>query len=195
MKKNLKKNNDLTPYGIDKFAKIPTYVKVGFLKFFLIGAIYYYLFNAIEANLIGTGPDAGSIEVMILIIIITGLILGLIQEFIINNAAKAFLKDNEDIRKYIFVKKTKLSSLFLNLLYGIIIMAILIPINSILVRSNITITNLIALPFTLLGGLEPYKGTCPFTFGLIYCVIDYVFIFSKYGIIKLIEKKKMAKGE
>ncbi len=150
--------NNLDPYAIDKLAKIPAGVKVGFLKFWAAGATYYFI-------AIPVGPY---LKDDLDLIVILCLVLGLVIEYIVNNIIRWMNNDKQKTLQYCFYEKKSLASLFINILYATF-MVILIYLTYFLISLIFTKLNI-----DLIQGVG--FGAEPTIFGILFFLYDLVVI-------------------
>lgn len=159
---------EFNPYSVDKLAKVPTWIKALFVKFWFAGAICYFCLWGL-GNYINSQLD---------LVVLTGIVMGLITDLIINNAFLYFQSDKREYEKYMFITVSgkKIWPIFANIILGIIEQFGVIGIYSLI---NSQIDN----PSKMLG-VEPIL------YGLFFVLIDMALISIKHLIQKLIKKIK-----
>lgn len=157
---------EFNPYSVDKLAKVPTWIKALFVKFWFAGAICYFCLWGL-GNYINSQLD---------LVFLTGIVMGLITDLIINNAFLYFQSDKREYEKYMFITISgkKIWPIFANIILGIVEQFGIIGIYS-LINSQID---------------NPSKtlGVEPILYGLFFVLIDMALISIKNLIQKLIKK-------
>lgn len=157
---------EFNPYSVDKLAKVPTWIKALFVKFWFAGAICYFCLWGL-GNYINSQLD---------LVFLTGIVMGLITDLIINNAFLYFQSDKREYEKYMFITVSgkKIWPIFANIILGIVEQFGIIGIYS-LINSQID---------------NPSKtlGVEPILYGLFFVLIDMALISIKNLIQKLIKK-------
>lgn len=154
------------PYKIDKLSKIPTSIKVLFVKFWVAGAICYFIRMGLGVYI--TDP----LDMLVL----TGIVTGLVTDLFVNTAFLYFESDKKEYHKYMLVPVSckKIWTLFVNIPYGLIEV---IAIHYIYVFLNMYVVN---------GNLVVE----PLLYGIIFLLVDMAFISIKNLIVMLIGKRK-----
>ena len=150
--------------------KIPAPVKAFFIKFWFNGAICYFIFWGL--GMLINGLD---------MIVILGIVLGMANDLLVNNTLR-FLAITEGANdKWMMFPKKKYWTFFANMVYSIIVLAIVIWIYSI-----------INMGLNLINGTEGMigLGVEPILFGIFYVAIDMLFISMKKLLIRIIEDAK-----
>lgn len=165
-KENKDQSQEFNPYSVDKLSKVPTWIKALFVKFWFAGAICYFCFWGL-GNYIPSQLD---------LIVLTGIVMGLITDLIINNAFLYFQSDKREYEKYMFITVSgkKIWPIFANIVLGIVEQFGIVGIYS-LINSHID------KPGEMLG-VEPIL------YGLFFVLIDMTLISIKNLIRKLIKK-------
>ncbi len=156
----------LDPYNIDKVSKIPYGVKLYFLKWWSGGAVFF---------LVGFGLNIAGYDLIFLL----GLLMGLCNEYVVHRLIK-WMSEPEQYKKYVMVPFTSFVSLFVNLLYGMVLSVSAFGVYALL---RVLATTLIS--DTLIVPVEPLF------FGLICLGWDRLFLLIK----ECIQVKKGAHHE
>ncbi|MDY0209974.1 MAG: hypothetical protein RBQ91_01025 [Acholeplasma sp.] len=170
LKNNPDKNNGYNPYGIDKLSNVKPSVKIGFMKFWLSGAVFFLSFTALSAS----AYDVFDRMVFLF------LLLGLGIEYIMNKVIIWMNNDNQPTLKYLpfHLKRTSIFSLLASMGYA----AIMILSSYFLIEWIMSI----GIPSVgmIMFGFD-YKAVDPISFGLIYWLMDFIWISTKnYLLIK-----------
>lgn len=151
------------PYKIDKLAKIPSWIKACFIKFWVAGAIcYFFLFSFVLSSFAQLDK-----------LVFTGVMLGVIFDMVVNPAMLYFESDKKEFHPYILLpfSAKKIWTLLINIPIGILTVWIINLGYSVIIPNN----NLI-------------KGVEPISFGLMYLAIDMFFVSIK-NLLILVNKK------
>lgn len=181
--KNIDPNQTPNPYSIDKLSKMKPGVKIGFLKYWVIGASFLLSHM--------TPPFAsqdGSTEKVAMVLIAT-----LMMEFMANNIIIWMHNDKTPTYDYLpfgFIERKSIKSLFSTMLYVIIIVTATFFLNY---GINI-LSEAIRIP-TIAGLFTGYSDSVePFSFALYFLIIDFIWFRTKKLIIKLKNRNKDDKG-
>ena len=160
------------PYEIDKLSKIKPKYKIGFLKFWAAGAVCFFI-------AIPLGPYLADV---LDLIVALGLVLGIVIEYIVNNVIRWMNNENQPTLSFCLYEKKNLSSLFINIAYGL------------------AMVFLIYFTYAGLGSLiEIFKldlfsdfdfGVEPVLFGLLFLLYDGIVIYIKNRIKNGLKKGK-----
>ncbi len=171
-----KENNEqeFNPYKIDKLAKIPTWIKVFFVKVWVAGAICYFC-------LWGLGAQVYDILDRL---ILTAVITGIVVDFMLNPAFLYFESDKKEYHKYMLipVPAKQLWSLPINIIVSIIEILIIFWIYS---SINIMYNKINNKPDDYI-----FLGVEPILYGLLFLIIDMAIISIKNLLVKVIKKNK-----
>ncbi len=166
-------NNELNPYDIDRLAKISPKVKISVLKFWIVGASFYF-------GVYGLPLRFGFLDRMVVL----WLILVLMFEYV--GFTIIYWMHNEDVntKKYLphEVNRKSILCILATGLYVLIIM--------ILVHFFIDTWVKIGLP--TFGKISSESGIDPITYGLVFLFFDYLWIKARY-IIKKLKNKGLQK--
>ena len=166
----IKDPNTPSPYKIDKFSRIPTWIKVAFIKFWIGGALCFFV-------LFGIGYYIENFDDLFFL---SGIILGVVTDLMINSAFLHFESDKKEFHPYMMlpISCKKIWTMFVNIPYGILIIYTIYLIYQLL---NSTIAN---------GNLQVE----PLLFGLCYLIVDTFYISIKNLIVMLVRKIKKTKN-
>ena len=156
--------------------RIPSPVKALFIKFWFNGAVCFFIFW-------GLGMYIPS---MLDMIVIFGAVLGMVTDIFVNNTFHFFAITPGSNNKWMMFPKRKFWTFFANILYSIIVLAIVVYLYTVI---NLLIN-------TISGTLDQlYFGVEPVAFGLLYVAVDMVFIGIKNLVIKIISDAKEKTNE
>lgn len=174
-------NNQQSPYGIDKLAQISPGVKIGFLKFWLGGAIFLVSFMTFFSSYDFSNE-----------FIISFLLLTLGTEYVSNKVI--IWMNHEKTPTYIYlpfgyIDRKKLMSLLSSMLYSFITI-IGVTLIYLLIRIVLGQIGLLLIGKEIYTGMIfSFNGTDnpdPVTIGLIYLLFDKIWVTIR----RLIEKRK-----
>lgn len=168
------KEKGLDPYKVDKLSRIPTWIKVFFVKFWVAGAICYFFLWGL-GNYITNNLD---------MLVMLGIALGIITDVFVNSAFLHFESDKKEYHKYMIVPVSckKVWTLLINIPLGIIEMY--------LVYYFYVLTNYL---WALINNLPMDTITInvePLLFGLFYLIIDLIFLGIKNLIVGMVRNIK-----
>lgn len=145
--------------------KIPTWLKIIFVKFWFGGAVCYFFLWGLGNYL--TGLDK-------LAVVAIG--LGLVTDLMVNHVMRALETEKGEYDKWIMVGVRKWWSIFLNVIYAGVLLFCIINMYT-------------AINYVLYGSPENAEGILgvePLLFGLMYCLFDLLFITVKNTLKKII---------
>ena len=167
MKNNKRQEpQELNPYSIDKLSNVKPGVKIGFMKFWVAGASYFLTFVAFQSDVL---------DLLVALYLI--LILGM--EYIVTKVIIWMNNDKQPTLKYLphHVNRKSILSLGMTALYVLVVGA----------GSYFLIEGLLDLGIPSFGmlffGFEA-KGNDPITFGLIFLLVDWIWVSIKNLIYK-----------
>lgn len=170
-KNNPNKNDGFNPYGIDKLSNIKPGVKIGFMKFWLSGAVFFMSFTALSASVYDV------LDRMLFLF----LLLGLGIEYIINKVIIWMNNDNQKTLKYLpfHLKRSSMLSLFASMGYAAIMILASYFFIELIMSIGIPSIGMIMFGFD-------YKAVDAISFGLVYLGFDYIWVLAKnYLLLKL----------
>ncbi len=156
--------------GKKKKFKIPDLLKVMFFKWWFAGATCFFFY-------FGLGTVVQGVEILIVL----GAALGAVTDLLTNNVLKHFEPVDHAWDKYMFISVRKFWSIFLNVIYGGVILYIVIYIYGLI---NQAINTINGTDNTIPLGVEPLL------FGLFVLLIDMFFILIKNTFKKIIADAK-----
>lgn len=168
------------PYETDKFAKIPSWIKILLLKYWAAAAAFFFFGNANPL----VNPDNVNSPIQYYIWISFG--LALILEYIVKNLVRLMRNSRNDTYKLYMINRKGILSLFLHIVYGFIIMFPMYGTLYFLAYHHLII-NLFALPEVPI--IEPI------TAGFVFIFYDAIAVLIKNLIIKGIKKYKFNRQE
>ena len=166
MKKN--KNNEFNPYASDKLSRIPSWIKVLFLKYWVAAATFYF-FGVANPLIPLSGEDFNLASTFEPYYLFLSLGLALFTEYITKNFIKFMKNDRDDTTR-------------LNLVYAFVIMIPMILILVVLASHN--------LVFDTLNSGGNKAAIEPFTAGFVYIALDAIAVSVKNLIIYLYKQAK-----
>lgn len=178
MKKKEELNKDLNPYANDKIAKIPSWLKILLLKFWVAGATFFFFGVANEL----VDATAGNAADIYFVFISFG--MGLMNEYITKNIVRFMKNSRDNTYYYNMVNQKGVLSLFLNILYGFVTVFPIVFIASFLASKGL-VWNFF--------GAEGFGGIEPITDATIYIVVDFIFLFIKNSSISIYKRCKLSR--
>ncbi|MDE5942594.1 MAG: hypothetical protein K2H30_00095 [Clostridia bacterium] len=169
------RNKEFDPYKVDKFSRIPAWVKALFIKFWFAGCACYFVMFGLKID------DLDKL-------VILGAVLGLIVDVLVNPLFRFMESDKKEYNAFMMFpfRFKAFWTFFTNLIYYIVV---IICVNYCYVGLN-NLINLIS------GTQNELKvGVEPLLFGVFAVIIDMIFIGIKDGIVILIKKRKNSKKE
>lgn len=174
------KEINASPYEVDKFSKIPSWIKILFLKYWAAAAaVFFFLvsnflldFTQLEEE----GKKAESnltIDFIVILFICLGLTL--FFTYIVRPIVRFMFNRQDNTFKYNMVNVRGLWALPLNFAYMFIVSFCIYPLQFIFTVKWGINTNM----FGQAAGIDP------FTFGLMFLIVDYVFLSIKNLIIAI----------
>ena len=169
-------NDPRRKYRGGALARIPSWIKALFMKFWFNGAVCFFI-------LWGLGLYVRSMENMILIL---AAVLGMVTDLLVNSAFRFFATVEGENDKWMMFPKKKLINLFLNILYAFVVLIVVIWLYNVI---NAVING-------ILGNTEPitYIGVEPILFGLFYMIVDLCLISIKNMLVSIIRDAKRKNG-
>lgn len=168
-------NDPRRKYQSGFLARIPSWVKALFLKFWFNGAVCFFI-------LWGLGIYVPNMQNMFLIL---GITLGLVTDLLVNSAFRFFAMTEGENDKWMMFPKKKFVNLFLNILYAFAVLVTVIWLYNVInaVANSIAGTELVI-----------YLGVEPILFGVFYMFIDLCLISVKNMIVSIIRDAKRKNG-
>lgn len=174
----LEDGSEVDPYSIDGLARIPNWIKIVFVKFWVVGAAFLFV-------VMGLSPDIfDTLDKLVLLILITT--LGI--EYISNTLIIFIDKPERRALHHLSheFKRKSFYSLPITLIYSAIMV----------LTTHFTLDFLVRLGMPTIGDLISESTADPITFAIIFLIYDTIYIFIRIGIKKLIiNHKNKNKGE
>ena len=170
-----KREKEFDPYKIDKLSRVPAWLKAIFIKFWFAGAVCYFI-------MMGTGlKDFDGI-------IVTGVVLGVIVDVLVNPCFRYMQSDKREYDIYVMLPFPfkQFWTFFVNIVYYLGIMFV---VNYCYLGINLMCN---AIAGTT---LRYYVGVEPLLFGILCTIVDMAFIGIKDLIVFLVRRKKREKQE
>jgi hypothetical protein len=158
------KPTEFNPYAIDKLNKIKPGVKIGFLKFWISGAAFFLTFTAFQADML---------DLFFALL----LILTLAVEYVTNKVIIWMHHDKAPTLKYLphQVQRKSMLSLFSTMGY----VAVMILLSYLFIESLMSI-GIPSIGMIMFG--FDFTGIDPITFGLVFYLMDQVWLLALRGI-------------
>ena len=169
------RQREFDPYKVDKFSRIPAWVKALFIKFWFAGCVCYFVMFGLRINELDK-------------LVVLGAVLGLVVDVLVNPLFRYMESDKKEYNAYMMFPFPFKAfwTFFTNVIYYIII---IICVNYCYFGLN-ELINLIS------GTQNELKlGVEPLLFGVFAVIIDMIFIGIKDGIVILIKKRKNSNKE
>lgn len=156
-----KKPTEFNPYAIDKLSKIKPGVKIGFLKFWISGAAFFLTFTAFQADIL---------DLFFALL----LVLTLAVEYVTNKVIIWMDHDKTPTLQYLPHQVQRKSMLSLFSTMGYVLVMILL--------SYLLIEGLMSIGIPSMGMIMfgfDFTGIDPITFGLVFWLMDQVWLFLR----------------
>lgn len=176
--KNVKPNGkekQFDPYKVDKFSRIPVWIKAIFIKWWFAGATSYFILWGLPI----TGLDS---------VVLVGVVLGIIADLFVNpifRYMESYKREYNNYMMFPFPFKV-FWTFFANIIYYTLV--------AFLVAAVYTNLNVLANIIYKTADAT-YIGVEPLLFGTIFVVVDMAFIGVKDGAVALIRRLKHKKKE
>lgn len=163
------KGKKVDPYHVDKLSKVPAWIKVVFIKFWVAGAICYFFLWGLGIYV--TNP----LDMLVL----TGIGTGIITDLLVNSAFLYFESDKKEYHKYMLLPypAKKFWTLLINIPFGII--------EVYCVYYLYVLANYIIVAIKGLDKTDIPLSVEPLLYGLFFVLVDFVFLFIKNLIVKI----------
>ena len=192
MKKEVQDINDIDPYKVDKLSKVPSWLIVLILKYWAAAAAIYFIgmdtilinwsdTDALAAHTEGLDAIAYGISQAIILTILFGLFLAIFSNYIVRPFVRMMYNRRNNTFRYNMVNVKGFKSFLLALIYN---MPLSFIITIIVVWMGYY--HLILDPFGTTGG----TGVEPFSYALVYIIVDAFFVFIKDLIVYFHERAK-----
>ncbi|MDE7453518.1 MAG: hypothetical protein K2N22_03830 [Clostridia bacterium] len=166
---------EFDPYKVDRFSKIPVWVKALFVKFWFAGCVCYFIMFGLQIN---------ELDKLALL----GAVLGLVVDVLVNPLFRYMESDKKEYNAYMMFPFPFRAfwTFFTNVIYYILVIIVV----------KLCYDGLNELINLISGTQNELKvGVEPLLFGVFTVIIDMIFIGIKDGIVLLIRKRKNAKKE
>ena len=162
---------ELRPYKVDKVSKIPTWIKVIFVKFWVAGAICYFFMWGLGLYI----PNSLDMYVVV------SLALAFINDLFVNSAFLYFESDKKEYHKWILVPvpAKKIWSIFINIPIGFLEAFLINLLYGGLNKGVVALWNLD--PNTIPILMEPLL------FGLFYVIINLLLLLIKNTAVNIVK--------
>ncbi|NLD26126.1 MAG: hypothetical protein GX661_02070 [Acholeplasmataceae bacterium] len=162
------------PYQNDKLAKIPTWIKVLFVKFWIAGAICYFGYWGLGLSVPSTFD----------LLVLVGLITGVVNYLLVNPAFLHFETDKKEYHAYLLlpIPSKKYWTIIVHIVYGMLVNFAVFGIYTLINLAFVAIKDLPEGTITL--------GVEPLLYGLFFMMVDMFFVSIKNLIVKAVLKTK-----
>ena len=174
-----KKNNEFNPYAADKLSRIPNWIKVLFLKYWVAAATFYF-FGIANPMLVVDGLEGWQFVLILYLYLVIGLTI--FNEYIVDNIVRLINNDRDNAFRYNLINYKGILSFITNLIYSILIMFPVVEILIFLAKHNL-----------VLDSLDPAGAQAavePFTAGFVYIFLDTIVVWTRNFIVYAIKNKK-----
>ena len=177
------KEIDANPYELDKFSKIPSWIKIFFLKYWAAAAaVFFFLISNFLLDFTefeDAGKKVGTnfaLDFTVILFLCLGLTL--FFTYIVRPIVRFMFNRQDNTFKYNMVNVRGLWALPINFTYMFIVSILIYPMQFIFTVKWGINTNL----FGQAAGIDP------FTYGLMFLIVDTIFISIKNFIIMLYQR-------
>lgn len=192
MKKEVQDINDVDPYKVDKLSKIPSWLIVLILKYWAAAAAIYFIgmdtfiinwseTDSIAANTDGLDVIAYGLSQALILTILFGLFLAIFSNYIVRPFVRMMYNRRNNTFRYNMVNVKGFKSFLLALLYNM-------PLSFLLTIIVVWMGyfGLVLDPFGTTGG----TGVEPFSYALVYIIVDSICVLIKDVIVNIHERAK-----
>lgn len=151
--------------------RIPSPVKALFIKFWFNGAVCFFIYWGLGMYIWDTLD----------MIVVLGVVMGMVTDVLVNNAFRFFAVTQGDNDKWMMFPKRKFWTFFTNIVYAVILVWLVAWIYSIV---NVLLNMANGTDGQIFIGVEPVL------FGVLYVVVDMLFIGMKNLTIRIISDAK-----
>ncbi|MDE5566654.1 MAG: hypothetical protein K2I77_06675 [Anaeroplasmataceae bacterium] len=178
MKRKVKEIENLEeqkPYQVDKLSKVPSGLVILLLKYWAAAAaVFFGVIGSLDIGLdFSSGSSSGAVGEMALsvkLIVLLALFMALLSNYLVRPVVRLMYNRRNNTYLYNMVNIKGILSFILSLLYHIVLSIILFFVTWFLGSHH-----MVWDPFGTSGG----SGIEPFTYGLCYIIIDFIFLFIK----------------
>lgn len=157
---------ELRAYRSGPKLKLAGWVKLVFVKFWFAGAVCFFIIWGLG------GFFADELDLLF----VTGIVLGMVTDLLTNNVLRFFEKTPGENRQWIMVTRRGTAGLFLNILYGFVVLALVWGLYNVI---NLIAAGLTGQPDRVVLGVEPIL------FGLFCMGFDLLLLQAKGAIQRL----------
>ena len=188
--KDKKDVNNINPYELDKFSKIPSWLIVILLKYWAAAAaVYFSLIGGLELGLDFSSWEPGDDLALrfsqdVTIIIIIAFALAIVLFYICRPIIRLMYNRRNNTYRYNLINAKGIVYFFITMLYTLVLSIILYIITLVLSAYGLVLD---------LFGTTANTGIEPFTYALCFIIVDGLFVLSKNGINYLIKKHRYKK--
>lgn len=170
------KQKQFDPYKVDRFSRIPAWLKAVFIKFWFAGAVCYFVMMGLN---ISDSLDR---------IVFAGAVMGVIVDILVNPLFRYMESDRKEYNDFMMFPFPFKAfwTFFANILYYVLI---LFCVNMCYFGLNELINSIKNTQDHIYAGVEPLL------FGVFTVICDMVFIGIKDGIVRLVKKLRNTKKE
>lgn len=173
------KKAEFDPYKVDKFSKIPVWLKALFIKFWFAGACCYFVIWGL-GHYISDNLD---------LVVLACLFLGIFTDFFVNPIYRYMESSDKEYNDYMMFPFPfkKFWTFFANIAYyivvGLLVSQIYVGLNKLAILINHQYDGYVSV------------GVEPLLYGLLAVIVDMAFIGIKDLIVHLVKRKKRKKEE
>ena len=191
MKKEVQDINDVDPYKVDKLSKIPSWLIVLILKYWAAAAAIYFIgmdtfiINWSESDSVKLASDVDvmlyEISQAMILTILFGLFLAIFSNYIVRPFVRMMYNRRNNTYRYNMINVRGFKSFLLSLLYNM-------PLSFLLTVIVVWMGyyGLVLDPFGTTGG----TGVEPFSYALVYIIVDAFFVLIKDIIVNIYQRAK-----
>lgn len=159
---------ELKAYGARKKGGIPNWLKVGFIKFWFPGAVYFFI-------IMGLGLWDPLDQIVIL-----GIVQGMVTDLLTNNMLRFIAETDGANDRFLMFSKKQYMSFFFNMLYSMLLCALVL----------FAYVGLDAAVRAVSGNSEFKFAGEPVSFGLLYMLFDTALVAIKNAVAGLLHGTK-----
>lgn len=163
------------PYKMGFLSRVPNWLKAIFIKFWFNGAVCFFFIWGLSAYIDGTWT----------LVLITGLAMGIVTDILVNNIFRFTQSDERENDKWMMIPQKGFWTFFVNILYALFVVVLIV-----LIYNGV---NLLLIHAQNLSETDVPFSVEPFSFGLIYLLVDLAFIWIKNLFVYLARRSKERK--
>lgn len=161
-------DEELRAHGARKKGGIPNWLKVGFIKFWFPGAVYFFI-------IMGLGLWDPLDQIVIL-----GIVQGMVTDLLTNNMVRFIAETDGENDRFLMFSKKRYMSFFFNMVYSMLLCALVL----------FAYAGLDLLIRSITGNTEFKFVGEPVTFGLLYMLFDTALVSVKNLVFRLFHNAK-----